>query len=97
MTIGDLQAELAKLDSKLDVMILLNGTFTAVIDVMAVTEARFAVIRGRGATPQGKKFSVNEQGLVGHLARAGLNNERIGEILGRPATSVAKTRKTLGC
>src|SRR5437016_3836781 len=96
MTVGELQVELAKLDAKLDAMILLNGSFSPVVDVIGVAGADCTIIRGKGKTDQPKKLSINEQGLLGYLVRLGLSNENIGEVLGRPTKIVEKNRKTLG-
>jgi hypothetical protein len=96
MTVGDLRAELAKLHSDLDAVIILNGSLSPVIEVLAVPGADFVVIRGKRAGPPPRKFTINEEGVVGHLVRIGLSNEKIGEILGRPTKAVVQKRKTLG-
>ena len=96
MTVGELQAELTKLDPKLNAMILLNGSFTPVMGVTAVDGAEFTVIRGKGNSNQSKQFSIGEQGLIGHLARFGFSDEKIAEVLGRTTKSVTTKRKSLG-
>jgi len=96
MTVGDLQVELAKFDSQLNAMVLMNGSFAPVLGVTAVAGAEFMVIRGKGTAHQSKRFSVGEQGLIGHLARFGFSDEKIAEVLGRSPKSVAAKRKVLG-
>jgi hypothetical protein len=58
--------------------------------------ADFVLLRGKDTMPQSKKFSINEQGLIGHLIRLGFDNERIGQVLGRSSESVKGARKKLG-
>lgn len=96
MKVGDLREALAKLDSQLEVRVALDGSFVPVIEVAAFAGTDFVLIRGKGKTPQSTKYSIQEQGLIGHLVRLGFDNEKIGEVLGRPTKSVAGARKRLG-
>ena len=77
-------------------MIAVNGTFKPVIGVTAVSGSSFVVIRGKGKTQLSKRFSIDEEGIIGHLVGLGLTDGELAEILGRPAASVAKKRKALG-
>jgi hypothetical protein len=97
MTVGELQAALAKLDSEHNIMIALNGSFVPLIGVTAAAAGtNFVVIRGKGKIQQSKRFSIDEEGIIGHLARLGLSDDEIGEVLGRPSDSVKRKRKALG-
>jgi hypothetical protein len=96
MTVGDLRAELAQLDANASVMIAVNRNFVHVVGVTATRGTPFAVIRGKGKMVQSKVFSIDEEGILGHLARLGLGDKEIGEVLGRPPKAVAQKRKALG-
>jgi hypothetical protein len=96
MTVGELRELLAKLDSQLKVEVALNGSFVPVIEVAAYGGTDFILIRGKGKTPQAPKYSIQEQGLIGHLVRLGFDNDKIGEVLGRTTKSVEGARKRLG-
>jgi hypothetical protein len=96
MTAGNLQAELAKIGSEAEVMIAVNGTFVPIDGVNCVSEASLVVIRGKGKAPPSLRFTVGEDGVIGHLTHLGLADDEIAVILGRPAKSVERRRKTLG-
>lgn len=96
MTVGDLRAQLATLDSQLDTVVILNGTIAPAIEVLVVPGAEFIVIRGKGTSPPPRKFTINEEGIIGRLARLGLSDEKVAEVLGRPTRSVAQKRRALG-
>src|SRR5262245_35179846 len=96
MNVGELQAELARLDAKWDVMIAVDGTFAPVVGVTVAPDASFIVVRGKGKMQQSKRFSIEEEGVIGHLARLGVSDIQIGEVLGRPAESVKRKRQALG-
>jgi hypothetical protein len=96
MTIGDLRAQLAKLESSHEAVVVLNGTLSPIIEVLAVPGAEFIVIRGKGTAPPPRKFTVSEEGVIGHLVRLGFGDEKIGEVLGRAPKSIAQKRKALG-
>ncbi len=96
MTVGELQVELAKLDPEVKVSVLLNGSIAPVIGVTAVPGASFMLLRGHGKGQKSKNFTVNEEGLIGHLVHLGFTDEQIGEVLERPAQSVERKRKALG-
>jgi hypothetical protein len=97
VTVGELRAALAKLDSDLNVIIALNGSFVPVTGLTpAATGTNFVVIRGKGKLVGPRKFSVDEEGVLGHLARLGLGDDEIAEVLGRPPASIRQRRKALG-
>ena len=97
MTVGELRAKLDKLNSENDVMIALNGSFVPLIGVTAAGPGtNFVVIRGKGKLQPSKRFSIDEEGIIGHLARLDLNDNEGGEVLGRPGASVKRKRRALG-
>jgi hypothetical protein len=96
MTVGDLREALAKLDSQQEVLIALDGSFVPIAEVAAFDGTDFILLRGVSKTLQPKKFTVQEEGMIGHLVRLGFDNERIGKVLGRPSKSVQAARKKLG-
>jgi hypothetical protein len=96
MTVGALQTELAKLEPQAGLMLAVNGIFVPVIGVTGAGGTTFAVIRGKGKLNQSSRFTIDEEGLLGHLARLGVSDEEIGEVLGRPAHSIKRKRKALG-
>lgn len=96
MTVGDLREALAKLDSQKEVVIALDGSFVPIAEVASFNGTDFILLRGVSNTPEPKKFTVQEQGMIGHLVRLGFDNERIGKVLGRPSKSVQAARKRLG-
>jgi hypothetical protein len=96
MTVGELLGQLSKVDSETTAMIAVNGVFVPVVGVTAVAGSSFAVLRGKGKTQQSNRFTIDEEGVLGHLARLGLDDKEISEILGRPSESVKKKRKALG-
>lgn len=96
MTVGELQKVLAGLDAQQEVMIAVNGNFSPVVGVTAASGASFIVVRGQGVVQQSKRFSVQEEGVIGHLTHLGVSNDEIGEVLGRTADSVKRKRKSLG-
>jgi hypothetical protein len=96
MTVGDLREALAKLDAEQDLLIALDGSFVPIAEVATIDGADFILLRGVSKTPQLRKFTVQEQGMIGHLVRLGFDNERIGKVLGRPSKSVQAARKKLG-
>ena len=96
MTVGELRANLASLHSDLIVNIALNGSFVPVIGVhSAGPGTNFIVIRGKGKIQRSKRYSLDEEGVLGHLVSAGFDDNQIGEVLGRPAPSIARKRKAL--
>jgi hypothetical protein len=96
MTVGQLQAELAKVDSAIELRIAVDGTFAPLVGVTAVAGSPFVVLRGQGKTQQSPRFTIHEEGVLGKLATLGLSDEEIGQVLGRPAQSVERKRKALG-
>jgi hypothetical protein len=96
MTVGELQAELAQMDTEAGVMIAVNGTFVPAVGLTAVPGTSFVLVRGKGKLQQSSRFSIDEEGILGHLARIGLSDDQIGEVLGRPSDSVKRKRKALG-
>jgi hypothetical protein len=90
MTVGELQAQWANLDAQLSVTIAVNGTFVPVVGLTASPSAPFVVIPGKGKLQQSNRFSVDEEGILGHLARLGLGDDEIGEVLGRASESINK-------
>jgi len=96
MRVGDLREALAKLDSQKDILIALDGSFVPMIEVAVLDGTDFVLLRGKGKLPQSTKFSIHEQGLIGHLVRLGFSNDKIGEVLGRSSKSVQGARKKLG-
>lgn len=96
MTVGDLRDALAKLDSQQNVLMSLEGSFVPIAEVAAFNGADFILLRGVSNTEQPKKFTVQEQGMIGHLVRLGFDNEKIGKVLGRPSKNVQAARKRLG-
>ena len=93
MKVGDLQAQLAKLDRQADVLIAVNGSFVPALGVVAASGATAIVIRGKGQNQTSPRFSIAEEGMIGHLARLGVSDDEIGEVLGRPADSVKRKRE----
>jgi hypothetical protein len=79
-----------------DVYIVLDGSVVPIETVTNVEAIAIAVIQGKGKPRTGKKFTTSEDGLIGGLQRMGASNEMIGQILGRPESSVAQRRKQLG-
>jgi hypothetical protein len=96
MTVGELQARLAKLDPGADVLTAINGAFAPVVGVASASGAAFVVLRGKGSQQESPRFSIGEEGVIGCLARLGVSDEEIAEVLGRPADSVKRKRKALG-
>ena len=96
MKVGELQEALAKLDSQHDVMILLNGAFVPVTEVAVFNGLDFIILRGPDKEQASKKYTIQEQGLVGHLVRQGFDNEKIGHVLGRPTQNIKRARKKFG-
>ena len=96
MTVGELVAALANVNPHHAVMIAVDGTFAPVIGVSGAVGVTFVVVRGQGKTQQSKRFTIAEEGVIGHLAHIGVSDEEIGEVLGRPSESVKKKRKALG-
>jgi hypothetical protein len=82
MTVGELQAELAKMNAQDGLMIAVNGTFVPVVGVTAAAGTSFVVLRGKGKLQQSSRFTIDEEGILGHLARIGLSDDQIGEVLG---------------
>lgn len=96
MTVRELQLELAKLNPGDEVRITINGSFARVGGVTPVPKADYVVVRGIGKLAKNDRFTVDEEGIIGHLTSLGLTNEAIGEVLGRPAESIKRKRKALG-
>jgi len=96
MTVGDLREALAKLEAGQEITILVNGPFTPAVEVVVPAGAHFAMLRGKNTLPLKSKFTINEQGLVGHLVRLGLGNEEMARILGRSLKELERARKVLG-
>jgi len=96
MKVGDLREALAKLDSDKDVLVALDGSFVPAAEVAMFEGTDFVLVRGKETTPKPGKFTVQEQGLIGHLVRLGFTSEKIGEVLGRSTKSVEGARKRLG-
>ena len=95
MTVGDLRAELAKLDSQQNVVVSFDGAFVPMTEVAVFEGLDFVLVRGKGKTSHRKKFTIEEQGLIGHLVRLGFDNDKIGNVLERPSKSVKDMRKKL--
>lgn len=94
MTIGELRAKLETLHPDLIVNIALNGSFVPLIGVhSAGPGTNFVVLRGKGKIQGSKRFSIDEEGVLRHLANAGFDDSQIGEVLGRPAESIKRKRK----
>ena len=98
ITVGDLQAQLAKLDTTAEVLIAVNGNLAPAVGVSAATGSSLIVIRGRGKLPKSARagYSVGEEVVIGNLVPLGASDAEIGEVLGRPADSVKRKRKALG-
>jgi hypothetical protein len=96
MTVGDLREALATLDPQQNLLIALDGSFVPIAEVATFHGTDFSLLRGVSKIPQPKKFTVQEQGMIGHLVRLGFDNIRIGHVLGRPSKSVQASRKKLG-
>jgi hypothetical protein len=96
MTVRELQLELAELNPGDEVWITINGSFARVGGVTPVPKADYVVVRGIGKLAKNDRFTVDEEGIIGHLTSLGLTNEAIGEVLGRPAESIKRKRKALG-
>lgn len=96
MTVGELRANLASLHSDLIVNIALNGSFVPVIGVhSAGPGTNFIVIRGKGKIQGSKRFSLDEEGVLGHLVHAGFDDNQISDVLGRSVKIIALKRKAL--
>ena len=95
MTVGDLREALAKLDSQLTVEIAFDGSFVPVVDVEMFEGTDFVLLRSKTMNLP-TKYTIHEQGLIGHLVRLGFDNEKIGKVLGRPTKSVQGVRKRHG-
>src|SRR5262249_22126882 len=69
MTVGDLRAQLAKLDAQAEVLIAVNGNIALAAGVAAATGTEFVVIRGRAKHQEnpGSRFSVGEEVVIGYL------------------------------
>jgi hypothetical protein len=96
MTVAELQAELARLNPDEEVWVTITGAFAPVGRLTAVPKAAYVVLRGAGKVPKTDRFTVDEEGILGHLSSLGLTNEAIAEVLDRPAESVKRKRKALG-
>jgi hypothetical protein len=96
MNVGELRGALSSLDAQQDVMIAVDGTFAPVVGVTAASGASFIVVRGQGKMQESKRFTIGEEGVIGHLARLGVSDDEIGEVLGRPSESVKRKRQSLG-
>lgn len=96
MTVAELQAELVRLNPDENVLMAINGTFVPVGRLTAVQKAGYVVLRPTGKLAKSDRFTVGEEGILGHLAGLGLTNEAIAEVLDRPVESVKRKRKALG-
>jgi len=96
LTVGNLQALLAKVDTQADVLIAVNGTYAPLLGVVSASGTPFIVLRGKGKHQPSPRFFVEKEGVIGRLVRLGVSDEEIGEVLGRPTDSVKRKRKTLG-
>jgi hypothetical protein len=96
MTVGKLQALLAKLNTQANVLVAVNGSFVPVVGVTAASGAEFIVVRGLGRPEERRHFSVGEEGVIGHLVHLGASDQEIGEVLGRPKSTIGRKRKSLG-
>ena len=97
MTVGELQNELAKLSPDLTVMIGMNRNLSQILRVTSNPKSNLIVLGGKDmARTKKDPFTTDEDGIIGHLVRLGLENEEIEVILGRPANSVKKRRAVLG-
>jgi hypothetical protein len=96
MKVGELLAALAKADPDLDVLVAVHGDFVSAVGVSTAPGASFVVIRGKGKTQRSSRFSVQEDGVLGHLTNLGVSDEEIAGVLGRPPESVQRRKKHLG-
>jgi hypothetical protein len=95
MNVAELQAKLASLDPELELMIALHGDFVPIAGVVSAPGSFQAVIRGRGKPQCSSRFSVQEDGLIGHLTTLGVSDQDIAVVLGRPTASVTRRKKAL--
>lgn len=71
------------------------GKIVHATEIFGPTRERCAALFALGAAYK-DPFTTDEDGIIGHLVRLGLENEEIEVILGRPANSVKKRRAVLG-
>jgi hypothetical protein len=96
MTVRELQLELARLNPDDEVRVTISGTFAPLGGLTPVPQAEYIVLRATGKLAKSDRFTIDEEGIIGHLTSLGLTNEAIGEVLDRPAESIKRKRKALG-
>ena len=96
MTTKDLQRELGAVDPAADVVLAANGALVPVTGITFVPGKSVFIIRGRSKSKFNQRFTIEEDGVVGHLRMLGFSDEMIGEVLGREPDSVKGRRKRLG-
>lgn len=96
MTVADLRSALAEMDADREVLITFGGEFVPVVGVTAKPGLSFVLVRGMNKGELPKRFTINEDGLIGHLSTGGMDDNGIAEILGRSHDAVKRRRKALG-
>jgi hypothetical protein len=96
MSVGELRRALETMDQQANVMLVVNGAFVSVAGLASAPGASFVAIRGKGVLHRSRRFSVAEEGVIGHLSKLGASDIDIGEVLGRSADHVKKKRIALG-
>jgi hypothetical protein len=96
MKAQELQRELGAVDSDADVVLAANGALLQISGVTFVPGKTIAVIRGKSKSKLTKRFTTEEDGVVGYLGNVGLSDEMIAEVLGRTPDGVRRRRRTLG-
>jgi hypothetical protein len=96
MKVQDIQRELRAVDPIADVILAANGALVPVTGITFVPNKTMVVIRGRSKVKSNRRFTMEEDGVIGHLGTSGFIDETIGEVLGRDSDAVEVRRKRLG-
>jgi hypothetical protein len=67
-----------------------------IVGVTAVSGSTYVLLRGKGKKQEGTRFTIQEDGVIGHLTHLGLSDDAIGEVLARSPESVERNGKAFG-
>lgn len=96
LLVRDLQARLAGLDPDMEIMVARDGAFAPLLDVKVIPGTARVLLRCKGTSREGSRFSTAEEGIIAYLAGAGVSDEDIADLMERTAASIKRKRKTLG-
>ncbi|MBX9679036.1 MAG: hypothetical protein K2X38_09760 [Gemmataceae bacterium] len=96
MKASELISLLAEVDPQSEVLLSLNSIILPASEMVAIRDADFIVLRSKRTEKGVRRFTVAEDGLIGHMVRLRITEDEMAKALDRPVRAVKTRRKHLG-